>query len=114
MRRMASSLLANSGFPPVRRWLRQPRRYPGHLQWRWRVQSAGVMIGAMLLALAASEPAAHAGQFEFAYTGRLVEFTVPINGTYQIIAFGAQGGTVTDRGITGEGGREPRLAATSA
>jgi Glycine rich protein len=46
----------------------------------------------MLLALAVSVPAAHAQRFEFDYTGSLITFTVPINGTYQIIAFGAQGG----------------------
>ena len=45
----------------------------------------------MLLALAASASAAHAQRFEFDYTGSLVKFTVPIKGTYQIIAFGAQG-----------------------
>src|SRR5215472_4729773 len=47
--------------------------------------------GMMLMALAASGPAAHAQRFEFDYTGSLVKFTVPIKGTYQIIAFGAQG-----------------------
>ena len=47
--------------------------------------------GMMLLALAASASAAHAQRFEFDYTGSLVKFTVPIKGTYQIIAFGAQG-----------------------
>jgi len=45
----------------------------------------------MLLALAASASAGHAQRFEFAYTGSLVKFTVPINGTHQIIAFGAHG-----------------------
>src|SRR5262245_40615971 len=49
--------------------------------------------GTMLLAFAASAPAAHAQQFDFSYTGSLVTFTVPINGIYQIIAFGAQGGS---------------------
>src|SRR5215475_14328519 len=48
--------------------------------------------GTMLLAFAASEPAAHAQRFEFDYTGSLVTFTAPINGIYQIVAFGAQGG----------------------
>jgi hypothetical protein len=45
------------------------------------------------LALTASGPAAHAQRFNFAYTGSLVTFTVPIPGTYQILAFGAQGGS---------------------
>jgi hypothetical protein len=51
--------------------------------------------GATLLALAASEPAAHAQRVDFTYTGKLVTFTVPKTGTYQIIAFGAQGGSGT-------------------
>lgn len=89
---MISSSFTNSRFPSVRRWLRHPPGYPGHLQSRRRVQSAVVVTGAMLLALAVSEPAAHAQRLEFAYTGSLITFTVPINGTYQIIAFGAQGG----------------------
>ena len=105
MRRIVSSLLANSAFPPVRRWLRQPPDNPGHRQWRRRVQSAGVVSGAMLLALAASEPAAHAQRFEFDYTGSLVTFTVPINGIYQIIAFGAQGGSAFAPGGGIPGGR---------
>jgi hypothetical protein len=85
-------MFTSSRFPPVRRWLRQPPSHLGHLQWRWRVQSAGVVSGVMLLALAAAEPSAHAQRFAFSYTGSLVNFTVPINGIYQIIAFGAQGG----------------------
>ena len=100
MRWMVSSLLANGWFPRVRRPAIQSPGYPGHLQWCGRVQSAGVVSGSMLLALAISEPAAHAQRFEFDYTGSLVNFTVPITGTYQIIAFGAQGGD----GV-GSGGR---------
>jgi PEP-CTERM motif-containing protein len=49
--------------------------------------------GATLLALAASEPAARATLFDFTYTGSLVTFTVPTTDTYQILAFGAQGGS---------------------
>ena len=106
MRRMVSSLLTNSGvFSPVRRWLRQPADCPNHLQWRRRVQSAGVVSGAILLALAATEPAAYAQRFEFAYTGRLVTFKVPIDGGYQIVAFGAQGGNISVSGVVGPGGR---------
>jgi hypothetical protein len=55
----------------------------------------------MLLGLTVSLPAAHAQRFEFDYTGSLVTFTVPINGTYQIIAFGSQGGNAAG----GPGGR---------
>ena len=50
-----------------------------------------LLAGTALLGLAASEPAAQAQRFEFDYTGSLVTFTVPINGDYQIIDFGAQG-----------------------
>src|SRR5271165_3085363 len=97
MRKMVSALLANSAFSQVRRWIRQP----DHLQWRRRVQSAGALSGVTLLALVVSQPAANAQRLEFFYTGSLVPFTVPINGTYQIVAFGAQGGNAAK----GPGGR---------
>jgi hypothetical protein len=63
--------------------------------------------GATLLALAASEPAARATLFDFTYTGSLVTFTVPTTDTYQILAFGAQGGSGTFNGFgpVGIGGR---------
>ena len=50
-----------------------------------------LLAGTALLGLAASEPAAQAQRFEFDYTGSLVTFSMPIKGTYQITAFGAQG-----------------------
>jgi hypothetical protein len=118
MRRIVSSLFANSGFPPVRRWLRQPPCYPGHLQWRRRVQSAGVVSGALLLALAVSEPAAHAQRVNFTYTGKLVTWTVPKTGTYQIIAYGAQGGSISGATILGPymsaGGRGAEIGGNFA
>jgi hypothetical protein len=61
--------------------------------------------GATLLALAASEPAARATLFDFTYSGGLVTFTIPTTDTYQILAFGAQGGTGTFAGFVGAGGR---------
>src|SRR5258708_6462364 len=64
--------------------------------------------GATLLALAASEPAARATLFDFSYSGSLVTFTVPTTDTYQVLAFGAQGGSGTFCGVTcfiGAGGR---------
>src|SRR6266446_2108111 len=62
--------------------------------------------GATLLALAASEPAAHATLFDFTYSGGLVTFTIPTTDTYQILAFGAQGGNSEIRlGSSGAGGR---------
>src|SRR3984893_9109205 len=64
--------------------------------------------GATLLALAASEPAAHAQRVNFIYTGKLDTFKVPETGTYQIVAFGAQGGSGTfcaPTCVVGVGGR---------
>jgi hypothetical protein len=51
-----------------------------------------LLVGAALLALAASEPAARATLFDLTYSGGLVTFAVSTTGTYQILAFGAQGG----------------------
>src|SRR5215471_7269692 len=64
-----------------------------------------LLAGAALLGLALSQPTAHAQRFEFDYTGSLVTFTAPIKGTYQIIAFGAQGGNISVAGVVGPGGR---------
>ncbi len=52
-------------------------------------------IGTALLGLAASASVACAEPIDFNYTGSLVDFTVPTTATYQILAFGAQGGTET-------------------
>src|SRR5689334_8047872 len=54
-----------------------------------------LLAGTALLALAVSEPADYAQRVDFTYTGKLVTWTVPKTGTYQIIAFGAQGGSGT-------------------
>jgi hypothetical protein len=62
-----------------------------------------LLAGTALLALAASHSAARAVLFDFTYTGSLVNFTVPTD-TYQILAFGAQGGSSLAFGI-GAGGR---------
>jgi hypothetical protein len=48
--------------------------------------------GLVFLAIATSGSTAYAQRFEFDYTGSLVTFKVPIDGGYQITAFGAQGG----------------------
>jgi hypothetical protein len=65
-----------------------------------------VLAGTVVLALATSHPAAHADPIvaDFTYTGRLVTFTVPTSGTYNIVAFGAQGGDTNAPG-GGAGGR---------
>jgi hypothetical protein len=59
------------------------------------------------LGLAASmSAAARATPFDFTYSGSLVDFTVPTTDTYQIIAFGAQGGSATPGGVfVSAGGR---------
>src|ERR1700758_5003986 len=51
------------------------------------------LAGRAFLGLAASGPGARATPFDFTYTGSLVEFTVPTTDPYQILAFGAQGGS---------------------
>ena len=48
--------------------------------------------GTAFLALAFSDQFAEAVPFDFTFTGSLVTFTVPTTDTYQILAFGAQGG----------------------
>lgn len=61
------------------------------------------LAGTTLLALLALEPAAHAQRVNFAYTGKVVTYTVPATGLYQITAYGAQGGTGGSQGIGGLG-----------
>jgi hypothetical protein len=51
-----------------------------------------LLAGTAFLGLAASGLAARATPFDFTYTGGLVTFTVPTTDSYQILAFGAQGG----------------------
>jgi len=45
-----------------------------------------------VLGLTAAGLPARATPIDFTYTGSVVDFTVPATGTYQIVAFGAQGG----------------------
>jgi hypothetical protein len=65
-----------------------------------------LLAGTALLAIAVSHSAVKAAPivFDFTYTGSLVTFMVPTTDTYQILAFGAQGGTVTIQTGTGAGG----------
>jgi hypothetical protein len=64
-----------------------------------------LLLGATsFLALAALGSAVRATPFDFTYTGSLVTFTVPTSDSYQILAFGAQGGNGAFPGI-GTGGR---------
>ena len=55
--------------------------------------------------LGASALSANATPFDFTYTGSLVTFVVPATDSYQILAFGAQGGASTDRFFPNPGGR---------
>jgi hypothetical protein len=67
-------------------------------------------LGAMaFLVIAAASPAARAIPFDFIYTGGLVNFTVPESDLYQILAFGAQGGSGTFAGVVGSGGRGAKI-----
>jgi hypothetical protein len=65
-----------------------------------------LLAGALLLTALTLGSAADAQGFAFTYTGELVTFTVPIDGTYQIVAFGAQGGNSVFPGGTGGRGAE--------
>ena len=64
-----------------------------------------LLAGTALLGLTAMGSGARATVFDFAYTGSLVDFTVPTTDSYQILALGAQGGTATFDGFVGVGGQ---------
>src|SRR5215831_13949918 len=64
-----------------------------------------LLAGTALLTLAASDMAARAAPIDFTYIGSLVTFTVPTTGSYQILAFGAQGGITAGSLSGGLGGR---------
>ena len=72
-----------------------------------------LLAGTAFLGLVVSGAVACATPFDFAYTGSLVDFTVPTTGTYQILAFGAQGGNVVSTVFnqTGPGGLAQRSEA---
>ena len=69
---------------------------------KWRL-----LAGTSLLALGTAISSAGAATFTF--TGAIVDFTVPVTDTYQIIAFGAQGVAH----LHSPAARVPRLAAIS-
>ena len=75
-----------------------------------------LLAGTAVLGLVASGLAARGTPIDFTYTGSLVDFTVPATGTYQILAFGAQGGNVTfdfeGSTITGPGGGGAEIGGT--
>src|SRR5437867_1616620 len=81
--------------------------FPAELAARYKrgdTMRRHLLAGTSLLALLAWDPAARAAVI-FDYTGGLVTFTVPTTGTYQILAFGAQGGDSTYAAPFTSGGR---------
>ena len=54
-----------------------------------------LQVGTAFLWIAGLGSVAHATLFDFTYSGSLVDFTIPTTDTYQILAFGAQGGSGT-------------------
>jgi hypothetical protein len=74
-----------------------------------------LLAGIAFLGLAASMSAARATPFDFTYSGGgpLVTFTVPTTDTYQILAFGAQGGSASLSDLFGDfvgvGGRGAQI-----
>jgi len=64
-----------------------------------------LLSGTAFLAIAASYSAAKAAPivFDLTYTGSLVPFMVPTTDTYQILAFGAQGGSGLANAVGGRG-----------
>jgi hypothetical protein len=63
-----------------------------------------LLAGTAFLALVALGSGTRAVPFDFTYTGSLVTFTVPTTDSYQILAFGAQGGDATLGSAIGVGG----------
>lgn len=68
-----------------------------------------LLVATAFLALAFSDQAAEAVPIDFTYTGSLVTFTVPTTDTYQILAFGAQGGGDSSF-VGGAGGRGAEIS----
>lgn len=64
-----------------------------------------VLTTTVFFGLAASGAPAGAVPFDFTFTRSLVTFTVPTTAIYQILAFGAQGGSGNFGGTIGAGGR---------
>jgi hypothetical protein len=64
-----------------------------------------LLAGTAFIGLTASGLAARATPFDFTYTGSLITFTVPTTDSYQIFAYGAQGGSAILGNLIGAGGR---------
>jgi PEP-CTERM motif len=65
-----------------------------------------LLAGISFAALLACGPSASAATTTFLFTGAVQTFTAPTTGTYQILAFGAQGGSGGATGAAGGGGAE--------
>jgi hypothetical protein len=65
-----------------------------------------LLAGISFAALLACGPSASAATTTFLFTGAVQTFTAPTTGTYQILAFGAQGGSSGATGAAGGGGTE--------
>jgi hypothetical protein len=74
-----------------------------------------LLTSASLLALMAVAPTTSAKTFSFtgktfSFTGAIVDFVIPMTGTYQILAFGAQGGDgSTSNGTGAVGGKGAKI-----
>lgn len=66
---------------------------------------AFILAGTSVLTLLAA-PAINAAPIIFNYTGGFVTYTIPVAGTYDIVAYGAQGGISDTRGSGSYGGAE--------
>jgi hypothetical protein len=81
-----------------------------------------LLAGIAVLGFASSVSAARAMPFDFTYSGGLVDFSVPASGDYQILAFGAQGGSAISGSLIGVvglgaeigGGNAPSAAASTS
>jgi PEP-CTERM motif len=62
-----------------------------------------LLTSASLMALMAGSAAA--GAKTFYYTGAIVDYTIPVTGTYEIVAYGASGGNANDDNLGGPGSR---------
>jgi hypothetical protein len=62
-----------------------------------------LLTSASLMALMAGSAAA--GAKTFYYTGAIVDYTIPVTGTYEIVASGASGGNANDDNLGGPGSR---------
>jgi Glycine rich protein len=69
---------------------------------RGKTMKRFLLAGASLLALLAGSPA-DAATVMFGYTGAIVPYVIPVTGTYQIIAWGAEGGSSPGAAVGGLG-----------